>query len=84
MSATLIEFPTAPLHIQPESNHQKILRDLSVATTTLELVGECEELAADLRSLVKAARLRLLGTAERLRGSEAAMPSATTPLSAAH
>ena len=82
MSAAVIEFPTAPLHIPPESNHQKLLRDLAIATTTLELVGECDELAADLRSLVEAARLRLLGLADRLKDSQAVEPSVPTPLSA--
>jgi hypothetical protein len=66
MSATLIEFPSAPLRIPSESNHQRILRDLSVATVTLKLVAECEDLAADLRSLVEAAHLRLLGTVQQL------------------
>ena len=82
MSAAVIEFPTAPLHIQPESSHQRLLRDLTIATTTLELVGECEEIAADLRSLVEAARLRLLGLADRLKDSQAAKPSDPMPLSA--
>ena len=82
MSAAVIEFPTASLHIHPESSHQKLLRDLTIATTTLELVGECDEIAADLRSLVEAARLRLLGLADRLKDSQAMKPSVSTPLSA--
>ena len=82
MSVAVIEFPTAPLHIPPESNHQRLLRDLTVATTTLELVGDREEIAPDLRSLVEAARLRLLGLADRLKDSQVVEPSVPTPLSA--
>ncbi len=82
MSAAVIEFPIAPLHIPPESSHQRLLRDLTIATTTLELVGECEEIGADLRSLVEAARLRLLGLADRLKDSQTAKPNDPMPLCA--
>ena len=62
MPAAAIESLTAPIpiQVQPESNRHRFLRDLTVAIITLELVAECEELAADLRCLVEAAHQRLL------------------------
>jgi hypothetical protein len=75
MSAARIEFPTASLPLQPESNRHRIVRDLTAAIVTFELVAECEELGADRRRLVEAARLRLLSAAEQLMSSEAGNPS---------
>ncbi len=70
MSIPLTEFLTVPLLIQPESDYHQTVLDLTVATATLELVVECEEVPADLRRLAEAAYLRLFDAAERLKMSK--------------
>ena len=70
MSASPPEFRTAPLPLQPESDHHRTLRDMTIATMTLELVAECGEVPAELRRLAKAAYLRLFDAAERLKLSK--------------
>ncbi len=70
MSAALIEFPTAPVYIQPELDYHRSLHDLGIAMLVLELIADGGEPSADLRRLAENAYLRLSDLAERLKQSQ--------------
>ena len=83
MSAGPSAFSSHPL-IQPGPTYQRLCNDLTVVMATLELVGQCEDLPADLRRLVEAANRRLLATAQWLRGDETGDRNTPPRLSVAH
>ena len=84
MSPVASVFSSDPLPIQPDANYQRLCNDLTVVMATLDLVGEYDDLPADLRRLVQAANRRLLATARWLRGDETGDQNTPPPLSIAH